>query len=116
MSNSRLVYSSELGRLCPGCGNPVASCQCRQQQVRPTSDGVVRVRRETKGRGGKTVTVITGLPGDDAAIKSLAGDLKKRCGTGGTCKDGVVEIQGDHADLLVAELQKKGFSAKRAGG
>jgi translation initiation factor 1 len=116
MSNSRLVYSSDLGRLCPGCGKPVAGCNCRQQQVRPAGDGVVRVRRETKGRGGKTVTVITGLPGGDDAIKALAGDLKKRCGTGGTCKDGVVEIQGDHADLLVAELQKKGYTAKRAGG
>ena len=116
MSNSRLVYSSETGRICPDCGKPVTGCSCRRQTARPAGDGVVRVRRETKGRGGKTVTVITGLPGDDAALKALAGELKKRCGTGGTLKDGVVEIQGDHADLLVAELQRRGLAAKRAGG
>jgi translation initiation factor 1 len=116
MSNSRLVYSSETGRICPACGKPVAACVCRKAAARPAGDGVVRVRRETKGRGGKTVTVITGLPGNEAALKNLAGELKKRCGTGGTLKDGTVEIQGDHAELLVAELQKRGFTVKRAGG
>lgn len=116
MSNSRLVYSSETGRICPACGKPVSACACRKAAARPAGDGVVRVRRETKGRGGKTVTVITGLPGDDDALKKLAGELKKRCGTGGTLKDGTVEIQGDHAELLVAELQKRGFTVKRAGG
>jgi translation initiation factor 1 len=116
MSNSRLVYSSDVGRVCPGCGKPAPACVCRKESSRPTGDGVVRVRRETKGRGGKTVTVITGLPGNDDALKLLAAELKKRCGTGGTLKDGVVEIQGDHADLLVAELQKRGFTVKRAGG
>lgn len=116
MSNSRLVYSSDQGRICPDCGKPVGGCVCRKQTARPTGDGAVRVRRETKGRGGKTVTVITGLPGSDDALKVLAGELKKRCGTGGTLKDGVIEIQGDHADLLVTELQKRGYAAKRAGG
>jgi translation initiation factor 1 len=116
MSSSRLVYSSETGRICPACGKPVAACVCRKGVARPAGDGVVRVRRETKGRGGKTVTVITGLPGNDAALKNLAGELKKRCGTGGTLKDGIVEIQGDHAELLVAELKQRGFTVKRAGG
>lgn len=116
MSNSRLVYSSDQGRLCPGCGKPVAACTCQKAKARQAGDGKVRVQRETKGHGGKTVTVITGLPGDDAALKLLAGELKKRCGCGGTCKDGVVQIQGDYADQLVAELQKRGYAAKRAGG
>jgi translation initiation factor 1 len=76
----------------------------------------VRVRRETKGRGGKTVTVIAGLPLDEAGIKALAGELKRRCGTGGTVKDGLVEIQGDHRELLLAELTARGYKAKAAGG
>jgi translation initiation factor 1 len=82
----------------------------------PAGDGTVRVRRETRGRGGKTVTVVTGIPLPDDRLKELAGELKRRCGSGGTLKDGVIEIQGDHAALLVAELAKKGFTAKRAGG
>ncbi len=76
----------------------------------------MRVRRESKGRGGKTVTVITGVPLDVDGLAKLAGELKRRCGTGGTVKDWTVEIQGDHADLLVAELQKRGYTVKRAGG
>lgn len=114
--NSRLVYSSEQGRICPECGKAVSGCTCRKKTPGASGDGIVRVQRESKGRGGKTVTVITGLPGDDAALKALAGELKRRCGTGGTVKDGIVEIQGDHRDLLVAELEKKGFKVKRAGG
>lgn len=113
---SRLVWSSEGGRICPGCGSPVAACSCRRQTARPAGDGVVRVRRETKGRGGKTVTVVTGIPLEDEPLKALAGELKRRCGSGGTLKDGTVEIQGDHADLLVAELAGRGYTAKRAGG
>jgi translation initiation factor 1 len=74
------------------------------------------VRRECKGRGGKTVTVVAGAPGDDGALKALAGELKKRCGSGGTVKDGAIEIQGDFCDLVVAELARRGFQVKRAGG
>ncbi|HEX9024161.1 MAG TPA: translation initiation factor Sui1 [Geobacteraceae bacterium] len=116
MSNSVLVWSSEVGRICPGCGKAVAACICRKQATKLAGDGIVRVRRESKGRGGKTVTVVSGVPGDDAALKALAGELKKRCGTGGTVKDGTIEIQGDFCDLLVAELTRRGFRAKRAGG
>lgn len=114
--NSRLVYSSDSGRICPECGKPHAACICRKKSAVPAGDGIVRVRRESKGRGGKTVTVITGLPLNEAGIKALATDLKKRCGTGGTVKDGVVEIQGDHRELLLAELAVRGYRAKAAGG
>ncbi len=115
-SDTPLVWSSELGRVCPGCGKAIASCVCAKKKAQPAADGIVRVRRETKGRGGKTVSVVTGVPGDDAAVAKLAGELKRRCGTGGTVKDGSVEIQGDHCDLLVAELSRRGFTVKRAGG
>jgi translation initiation factor 1 len=115
-SNSTLVYSSELGRICPGCGKPAKACVCRKNATSPAGDGVVRVRRESKGRGGKTVLVITGLPLDEPALTALAGELKRRCGCGGTAKDGVIEIQGDHGELLLEELAKRGYKAKRAGG
>ncbi len=114
--NSVLVWSSEVGRVCPGCGKAAAACICKKQTAMLVGDGIVRVRRESKGRGGKTVSVVMGVPGDDAALKSLAGELKKRCGTGGTVKDGNIEIQGDFCDLLVAELSKRGYTVKRAGG
>ncbi len=115
-SNTVLVWSSEQGRICPGCGKPAASCICKKHGTRPAGDGIVRVRRETKGRGGKTVTAVVGVPLDDDALKALAGELKRRCGAGGTVKEGVIEIQGDFCDLIVAELAKRGFTVKRAGG
>jgi len=115
-SSSTLVWSSEKGRICPGCSESVSSCRCRKQQQRPAGDGIIRVRRETKGRGGKTVSVVTGAPGDEAALKALAGDLKKRCGSGGTVKDGNIEIQGDFCEQIVAELTRMGLKVKRAGG
>jgi len=114
-SDAPLVYSSEFGRICPGCGKPATNCACRKNSA-PPGDGVVRVRRESKGRGGKTVLVITGLPLEASALTALAGELKRRCGCGGTAKDGVIEIQGDHAELLLAELATRGYKAKRAGG
>ena len=82
----------------------------------PAGDGIARVRRESKGRGGKTVTTISGVPLAGDELKELASNLKKRCGTGGALKDGVIEIQGDHVELLLAELQKLGFKAKKSGG
>jgi translation initiation factor 1 len=113
---TRLVYSSDHGRICPGCGKPVAGCACARSKTSGSGDGIVRVRRESKGRGGKTVTVVVGVPLAGEALRSLTGELKRRCGTGGTVKEGNIEIQGDHADLLVAELQKRGYVVKRAGG
>lgn len=115
-NDAPIVYSSEFGRMCPSCGKPVKGCLCSKGSAAPAGDGVVRLRRETKGRGGKTVIVVTGLPLDAAALTALAGELKKRCGCGGTAKDGVIEIQGDHAEVLLAELTKRGYKAKRAGG
>ena len=120
MSNARLVYSSGQGRLCPECARPVGECRCRRskpaQPIAAKGDGIVRVGRETKGRKGKGVTVVTGLPLAGAALEELATRLKKRCGSGGTVHDGVIEIQGDHRDTLVAELGKLGYAVKRAGG
>jgi translation initiation factor 1 len=114
--DTQLVWSSELGRVCPACGSAAAACICCRKGARPAGDGTVRIRRESKGRGGKTVTVITGVPGDDPALQALAGALKRRCGTGGTAKEGVIEIQGDHCDFLVDEMTRRGFTVKRAGG
>lgn len=115
-NNSSLVYSSELGRICPDCGKPVAGCLCRRKPAQTSGDGIVRVQRESKGRGGKTVTVISGVQLEEGALKTLAGELKRRCGTGGTLKDGIIEIQGDHRDLLIAQLEQRGYRVKRAGG
>lgn len=114
---NRIVYSTEHGRMCPECGRPATGCVCRQRKAdTPRSAGPVRVGRQTQGRKGKGVTVITGLPLGDDDLKALARDLKTRCGTGGTAKDGVIEIQGDHRDLLVEELKQRGWDAKRSGG
>ncbi len=100
--------------MCPDCRQAVAVCVCSRAGIAPQG-GPVRVTRQTKGRGGKTVTVVSGLPLDAAALVQLAKQLKAACGSGGTVKDGTIEVQGDHADLLVAVLQKHGHAAKRAG-
>jgi translation initiation factor 1 len=111
-----LVYSTDGGRLCPGCNRPVAACVCEQQKPIAKGDGIVRVMRETKGRGGKGVSVIVGLALAPAELDKLCAQLKKRCGTGGTIKDGAIEIQGEHRNTLVAELSKLGYTVKKAGG
>ena len=116
---TRLVYSTESGRICPGCGQPVAACICRQQQqaaARPATDGIVRVSLDTKGRKGKGVTVVKGVALDDPALALLGKRLKSACGSGGTTKDGVIEIQGDHRETVIALLQKEGMTVKRARG
>jgi translation initiation factor 1 len=111
-----IVYSTEHGRMCPACGEPAAQCLCRKAGKPPAGDGVVRIGRETKGRKGKCVTVITGLCLDPDGLRDLAKQLKQRCGTGGTVKAGSIQIQGDHRDLLVEELKGRGYVVKRAGG
>lgn len=110
-----LVFSTDAGRHCPDCSQPVDACICKQTAI-PDGDGIARVRRETKGRGGKTVTSITGVPLAEEPLKELATLLKRRCGCGGSLKDGVIEIQGDHVQLLLDELIKQGFKAKKSGG
>lgn len=101
-----IVFSTEQGRIRPE----------KQKQSAPKGDGIVRVGRETKGRKGKGMTVITGVPLHPAGLRDLAKQLKQKCGTGGTVKDGKIEIQGDHRDLLVTELQSMGHTVKRSGG
>lgn len=111
-----LVYSTAQGAMCPTCGNPLTACTCGKKNAMPKGDGKVRVGREKKGRKGKGVTVITGIPLGHEALRQLAKKLKQQCGAGGTIKDGVIEIQGDHRDFLVAELRKQGYDARRSGG
>jgi translation initiation factor 1 len=116
MDEGGLVYSTEQGRMCPDCGKPVAECECSQSVPTPVGDGIVRVGRETKGRKGAGVTIITGVPLAPAELAALCTRLKKRCGSGGAVKAGVIEIQGDHRDLLVEELTRQGWTVKKAGG
>ena len=112
----RLVYSTESGRMCPACREPIAQCTCKLAKPLPTGDGVIRVSRETKGRGGKSVTLVKGVLVDDVALEQLGKQLKASCGSGGTVKDGVIEVQGDHVDRIMVALQKLGHKVKRAGG
>jgi len=104
--DGRIVYTTGIGR--------VASPPAKKQV--PLGDGIVRVRRETGGRGGKTVTTIRGVPAAESALKEIAGELKRLCGTGGTVKDHVIEIQGDHRDKIVSALTQRGYTVKLAGG
>ena len=102
--------------MCPACRQPAASCSCKQARAPLKTGGVARVSRETKGRGGKTVTRVVGLALDALALAQLGKHLRTACGSGGTVKDGVIEVQGDHCDLVMEALQKQGHAAKRAGG
>lgn len=113
---SRLVYSTDSGRLCPQCHRPVAECVCGRDRPANIGDGIVRIRRETKGRGGKAVTVIEGVPLTGSELKTLAKALKQRCGVGGSVKSHTIEIQGDQRELLKRELETRGFQVKLAGG
>jgi translation initiation factor 1 len=116
LSLGGLVYSTEAGRMCPACRQAVAQCVCSQRSAVSAGDGVVRVSRETKGRGGKAVTLVKGLALDAVALAALGKQLKAACGSGGTVKDGVIEIQGDHIDRVMAALKAQGHAVKRAGG
>ncbi|MGC3873670.1 translation initiation factor Sui1 [Halomonas sp. GXIMD04776] len=114
-----LVYSTEHGDTCPDCRKPLAECECddRAESERLAQlDGVVRIRRETSGRKGKGVTTISGVPLPRTELKTLAKDLKKRCGTGGAVKDDIIEIQGDHRQTLKEALEARGYTVKLAGG
>lgn len=118
-----LVYSTEAGRMCPGCLRPAADCVCRDRS-RPhpanpngaAGDGIVRIHRETKGRKGAGVTLIKGLPLADAPLEKLAKTLKAKCGVGGTVRDGVIELQGDQRERVQGLLEADGYRVKLAGG
>jgi translation initiation factor 1 len=114
--STRIVYSTGIGSLCPNCRRPVRECVCPKGAPGAAKPAAVRVARETQGRAGKGVTTITGLPLPLGEIEALATRLKKRCGSGGTVRGGIIEIQGDHRDVIVAELIKMGWPAKRSGG
>lgn len=121
MQDAVTVYSTDDGRRCPTCGRPAAQCTCRRKKTTPPSeapkpDGIVRVGRETAGRKGKGVTVITGVPLKAEGLQKLAKQLKQKCGAGGAVKGGAIEIQGDHRDVLVEILQQHGYTVKRSGG
>lgn len=114
--NRNLVWSSAGGEDCPTCNLPIVDCLCRSARPAPAGDGDVRVSRETKGRRGKAVTIVRGLALDAGGMDGLARELKRLCGTGGTVKDGAIEIQGDQRDRVVAALAERGYRVKRAGG
>ena len=120
MGNSRLVYSTETGQICKACQKPVSECICKKKKSRPPTslktDGIIRVQREVKGRRGKTVTTVSGFQITADELKHLAAQLKRRCGTGGSVKDGIIIIQGDHRDGLLSELKNQGYTAKLSGG
>jgi len=111
-----LVYSTDGGTMCPACRRPIAQCACSDVAARASGDGVVRVSRETAGRGGKAVTVVRGLALDAAALAAVAKQLKAVCGSGGTVKDGVIEVQGDHCGRVIEVLKKRGHAVKRSSG
>ena len=114
-SDSRLVYSTEWGKV-DRAESKRRTGDERKQQPKPKQDGVVRITRETKGRKGKGVTLVTGVPLDGADLARLGKELKKKCGSGGTVKNAIIEIQGDHRDLVVELLGARGWTVKRAGG
>jgi translation initiation factor 1 len=121
--DSRVVYVTGVGRVryCARCGAPEGTCACRATRVpssapREVRDGFVRVARDRRGRGGKTVTTISGVPGSDAERDALAQTLKKLVGSGGTVKDGVIELQGDVRDRVEGKLAELGYKVKRVGG
>jgi translation initiation factor 1 len=116
-SKGGLVYSTEVGRTCPECRQALAQCSCKAAaNAAPAGDGVVRVSRQTKGRGGKSVTLVKGLALDALSLAALGKQLRTACGSGGTVKDGVIEVQGDHCELVIEALRQHGHQAKRAGG
>lgn len=115
MKNNRLVYSTDSAN-CSKCNKPHKKCRCEQNGAKPKTDGVIRISRQTKGRKGSGVSIITGIPLEGAELKKLAKTLKQKCGSGGTVKGDTVEIQGDHRNTLLTELQKKGWTVKLAGG
>ena len=113
---AKIVYSTGIGTMCPNCRRAARECVCPKGAPGAAKLASVRVGRETKGRAGRGVTTVSGLPLAEAQLVDLAAKLKKRCGSGGTVRAGVIEIQGEHRDAIVAELLKQGWQAKKSGG
>jgi translation initiation factor 1 len=112
-----VVYSTEKGRICPDCGAPTQSCNCKDlQDQKVLGSGKVRVRREVKGRGGKAVTVITGLPMNKNSLTHCCREMKRKLGVGGSLKGENIEIQGDHVTRILNHLKGLGIDAKKGGG
>ena len=116
MNRKSTVYSTDQGRHCPVCNQPLQKCQCKQGHKTPASDGIVRLQRQTKGRNGKPVTLITGLGLEPKALKALAKTLKSQCGTGGSVDADNILIQGDKRDVIKPLLESKGYVVKLSGG
>lgn len=124
MNDSRLVYSTETGRICPECDMSASTCSCKKKKAVKAdkqttgypNDSTIRIQREVKGRKGKTVTTVRGVPFENEELQKFVKTLKRRCGAGGTVKDGVIVIQGDHRKTLLDEIKKHGYTAKLAGG
>lgn len=116
--DNRTVFSTETGRICPECGKPIQKCQCKKNKITSPikQDGIVRLRIERKGRGGKSVTLVEGLPFNEGLLKEISKELKKQCGVGGALKNGIIELQGDVRDSVLTILKTKGYSVKKSGG
>ena len=121
-SDTRLVYSTDSGRICPKCRQPSSNCSCSGKGKKPQPqsslkpDGIIRIRRETKGRKGKTITAVFGFELDNSDLKAFVKQLKQHCGTGGSVKDGVIVVQGDHRQAVKGFLAARGYTVKIAGG
>jgi len=113
---SGVVYSTDQGRHCPECGEPAAACRCHEPGAPAATDGIVRLQRQTKGRAGKPVVIVTGLPGTSAELKATAKQLKQKCGVGGTVEDNRIVIQGDQREAVKAELERLGYTVRSSGG
>lgn len=115
MSSNR-VYSTDQGRICPSCNQAKASCRCKAALTQDKGDGIIRIRRETKGRKGAGVTIIDGLVLEAGEMKALVKKIKQSCSSGGAIKDGSVEIQGEHREAIKVLLEKTGYTVKLSGG
>lgn len=116
MKKRKIVYSTDQGQLCPGCRHPISQCVCKDTSGKPIVDGIVRLERQSKGRNGKPVVIIRGLPLSGPDLKKLAKELKAKCGVGGSIEDGLILIQGDKREVLKPLLENKGYKVKISGG
>lgn len=116
LKNRAIVYSTEHGRMCGECGYAIQECRCKDKENQFTNEPKIRIWREVKGRRGKIVTLISGLPMNQTDLQEMSKELKKRCGSGGSVKEGAILIQGDHREKIFNYLQEKGYTVKKIGG